>query len=57
MSSQIETPVTVRYDTQTPEKLYSFSILRIVVSFLVAAIVYISFWRTLPFRHSSLNKS
>jgi hypothetical protein len=38
MSCQIGTPVTVRYDTQTPEKLYSFSILRIVVSFLVAAI-------------------
>jgi hypothetical protein len=38
MSSQIGTPVTVRYDMQTPEKLYSFSGLRIVVSFLVAAI-------------------
>jgi hypothetical protein len=38
MSSQIGTPVTVRYDTQTPEKLYSFSFLRVVVSFLVAAI-------------------
>lgn len=38
MASQIGTHVTVRYDTQTPEKLYSFSVLRIVVSFLVAAI-------------------
>lgn len=38
MASQIGTYVTVRYDTQTPEKLYSFSALRIVVSFLVSAI-------------------
>lgn len=38
MASQIGTHVTVRYDTQTPEILYSFSVLRIVVSFLVAAI-------------------
>ena len=29
MASQIGTTVTVRYDTQNPEKLYSFSILRI----------------------------
>lgn len=38
MASQIGTTVTVRYDTQKPEKLYSFSALRIVVSLLVAAI-------------------
>lgn len=38
MASQIGTPVTVRYDTHNPEKLYSFSVLRIVVSLLVAAI-------------------
>ncbi len=38
MASQIGTTVTVRYDTQKPEKLYSFSVLRIVVSLLVAAI-------------------
>ena len=31
MASQIGTTVTVRYDTQNPEKLYSFSILRIIV--------------------------
>ena len=38
MASQIGTAVTVRYDTQNPEKLYSFSILRIIVSLIVAAI-------------------
>ena len=38
MASQIGTTVTVRYDTQNPEKLYGFSILRIIVSFIVAAI-------------------
>ena len=38
MASQIGTTVTVRYDTQNPEKLYSFSVLRIVVSLAVAAI-------------------
>lgn len=38
MASQIGTPVTVRYDTQNPEKLYSFSILRIVVSLLIAIV-------------------
>lgn len=38
MASQIGTTVTVRYDMQKPEKLYSFSVLRIVVSLLVAAI-------------------
>ena len=38
MASQIGTTVTVRYDMQNPEKLYSFSILRIIVSLIVAAI-------------------
>ena len=38
MASQIGTTVTVRYDTRNPEKLYSFSVLRIVVSLVVAAI-------------------
>ena len=38
MASQIGTTVTVRYDTQKPEKLYSFSVLRIVVSLLIVAI-------------------
>lgn len=38
MASQIGTTVAVRYDTRKPEKLYSFSVLRIVVSLLVAAI-------------------
>ena len=38
MAAQIGTTVTVRYDTQNPEKLYSFSALRIVVSLVVAAI-------------------
>ena len=38
MASQIGTTVTVRYDTHDPERLYSFSVLRIVVSLLIAAI-------------------
>lgn len=38
MASQIGTTVMVRYDTQKPENVYSFSALRIVVSFLIAAI-------------------
>lgn len=38
MASQIGTTVALRYDTRKPEKLYSFSVLRIVVSLLVAAI-------------------
>lgn len=38
MASQIGTTVTVRYDTHNPERLYSFSVLRIVVSLLIAAI-------------------
>ena len=36
MASQIGTTITVRYDTQNPEKLYSFSILRIIVSLCLA---------------------
>ncbi len=38
MAAQIGTVVTVRYDTQNPEKLYHFSVSRIVVSFLIAAV-------------------
>lgn len=38
MTSQIGTTVTICYDIQKPEKLYSFSVLRIVVSFIVVAI-------------------
>ncbi len=38
MAAQIGTPVTVRYDRRRPEKLYSFSTLRIAVSLLVAAV-------------------
>ena len=37
MTSQIGSTVKVRYDKSDPEKLYSFSILRIVVSFAIAA--------------------
>ena len=37
MASQIGTTITVRYDTQNPEKLYSFSILRIIVSLICIA--------------------
>lgn len=37
MASQIGTPVTVRYDKSRPEKLYSFSSLRITASLLIAA--------------------
>lgn len=38
MASQIGTTVTVRYDTQNPEKLYGFSVRRIVVSLLIAVV-------------------
>ena len=38
MAAQIGSVVTVRYDTQNPEKLYHFSVSRIVVSFLIAAV-------------------
>lgn len=37
MASQIGTTITVRYDTQNPEKLYSFSILRIIVAAICIA--------------------
>lgn len=40
MASQIGSTVKVRYDRFTPEKLYSFSILRIIVSLLIAAICF-----------------
>lgn len=38
MASQIGDSVTVRYDMDHPEKLYSFSVSRIIISLLVAAI-------------------
>ena len=41
MSSQIGSTVTVRYDKFTPEKLYSYSMLRIVVSFIIAAVFFV----------------
>ena len=36
MASQVGTTISVRYDINHPEKLYSFSVWRIVVSFLIA---------------------
>ena len=41
MTSQIGSIVRVRYDKSTPEKLYSFSIIRIIMSFIVAAICFL----------------
>lgn len=38
MASQVGDSVTVRYDTEHPEKLYSFSVSRIIISLLVAVI-------------------
>lgn len=38
MAAQIGTPVTVRYDTQKPERLYQFSVLRMAVSFFLSAV-------------------
>ena len=38
MTSQIGSTVTVRYDRQNPRQLYSFSVSRIVVSVLIAAV-------------------
>lgn len=38
MTSQVGNSVTVRYDTRRPEKLYSFSVSRIIVSLLIAAV-------------------
>ncbi len=38
MALQVGSTVKVRYDKSSPEKLYSFSLLRIAVSILVAAI-------------------
>ncbi len=40
MSSQIGSTVKVRYDKFTPEKLYSFSVLRIIVSFIIGFICF-----------------
>ena len=42
MTSQIGTPVTVCYDIFNPEKLYSFSVSRIIVSLIIAAICIIA---------------
>lgn len=41
MASQIGSSVKVRYDKFTPEKLYSYSLLRIVVSFIAAALFFV----------------
>lgn len=41
MTSQIGSTVRVRYDKSTPEKLYSFSIIRLIMSFIVAAICFL----------------
>lgn len=38
MAFQVGSTVKVRYDKLNPEKLYSFSLLRIVISFLIAAV-------------------
>ena len=40
MTLQVGSTVKVRYDKFAPEKLYSFSLLRIVVSLLIAAICF-----------------
>lgn len=38
MASQIGTTIPIRYDINHPEKLYHFSVSRIVVSFLIAVV-------------------
>ena len=38
MAQQVGSTVKVRYDRLSPEKLYSFSMLRIAVSILIAAV-------------------
>ena len=38
MTSQVGDSVTVRYDMEHPEKLYSFSVSRIIISLLIAVI-------------------
>ncbi len=38
MAFQVGSTVKVRYDKLNPGKLYSFSLLRIVISFLIAAV-------------------
>ena len=38
MALQVGSTVKVRYDKLNPGKLYSFSLLRIVISFLIAAV-------------------
>jgi len=42
MTSQIGSAVTVRYDMRNPKKLYSFSILRITISFLITIVCVIA---------------
>ena len=41
--NRIQVPMssTVRYDKFTPEKLYSYSLFRIVVSFIIAAVFFV----------------
>ena len=41
MTSQIGSTVKVRYDKFSPEKLYSFSLIRIIVSFIIAIICFL----------------
>ena len=41
MSSQIGSPVKVRYDKSKPEKLYSFSMARIMGAFIVAMVCFL----------------
>lgn len=38
MALQVGATIKVRYDKSNPEKLYSFSLIRIVISILIAAI-------------------
>ena len=38
IAAQVGTTIPIRYDINHPEKLYSFSVSRIVVSFLIAVV-------------------
>lgn len=38
LTSQVGGSITIRYDIKRPEKLYSYSALRIIVSLLIAAV-------------------
>ena len=42
MALQVGSTVKIRYDKFNPEKLYSFSLLRIVISILIAAVCILS---------------